>query len=473
MIFSSFPFIFVFFPAVFLGFCLLRRTGNGAAVKLWLAAASFVFYGLGQPDFVPVFLLSLFLNYGLLAALDRVSGKTARRGILSAAVVWNLGLLFYFKYTNFFLENLNVLFGLSLPLLSVALPIGISFFSFQILACTVAVYRGERPLPGLLDYMVFVAFFPQLIVGPVVRHEELLPQIEGGGLLGYDRANICRGVMLFCAGCGKKILLANTLIAHASAFYGGDVSAASPVEAWAGVMSYVFAYYFDFSGYIDMARGLGCLFGVTLPFNFDSPYKARDFADFWRRWNMTISRFFEESVFHSLFHFGDGLGRLVLATLATFALSGLWHGAGWHYIVWGIANGLLVSLANLRALRDSKPLPAWLGVALTFLTGALVRVLFDSASLGQALEVYRRLFAFGELRHVRTTLYSVSVFVWEHKLLSVKLLAAALLCFCAPNTNRISERSVFRTRDAVFSGVLLALSLFFMSEVSTFLYFNF
>lgn len=473
MIFSSYRFIFAFFPPVCLVYHLLRRSGRAGAVKLWLSAASVVFYGLGQPDFVAVFALSLFLNYALLLGLDRAARPWARRGVLALAALWNLGLLVYFKYTNFFLQNINLLFGLSLPLISVALPIGISFFTFQIFACAVAVYRGERACPGLLDYTVFVTFFPQLIVGPVVRHEELLPQVEGDALLRFDRVNVFRGVMLFSAGCAKKILLANTLIGHAAAFYGGDAALATPVEAWAGVLAYVFAYYFDFSGYIDMARGLGCLFGVELPFNFDSPYKARNFADFWRRWNMTISRFFEESVFQNLFHFGDGFPKLIFATLATFALSGLWHGAGWHYIAWGLANGLLVCLANIRALRDSKPLPPWLGVLLTFCAGALVRVLFDSASLSQALAVYRRLFALGELVHIRSTLASALAFASGHRLVCLKLAAAAALCFFAPNTNRISEQTLFRTRDAVISGVLLGASLFFMNEVSTFLYFNF
>lgn len=419
-----------------------------------------------------MFLLTVVLNYVVILGMERVS-TLGKRALMLLAVVWNLGLLVYFKYMNFFLENINRLFRTELPMLQVVLPIGISFFTFQILAFTIAVYRGERERPQFLDYLVFITFFPQLIVGPVVKHEELLPQVESSALMVFRPEQLYRGIMLFSVGCAKKILLANTMINFATEFYGGNVSAASVGETWIGVMSYVFAYYFDFSGYIDMARGLGYLFGIELPINFDSPYRAKDFADFWRRWNMTISRFFQETVFENLFHFGDRIFRLIFATLATFLLSGLWHGAGWHYILWGLVNVVLVSLANIRALKDRKPLPAWLAVFLTFMANAVIRVLFDSANTAQAVEVYRRMFAFSEWIHVRTRLAELVSFGRGHVVLCLTLLLSAVICFCLPNSNRISEKTEFTRRDAVFSGALLALSLFFMSQVSTFLYFNF
>jgi len=468
MIFSSYRFLLIFFPITLLGYHLLRRTGRPTPVKLWLTAASLVFYGVGQPDFLLGFCLSILLNYAILYALDRTKRLWLRRALLLAAILWNVGLLVYFKYANFLLQNLNLLLRTDLPLLSTILPIGISFFTFQILACTVSLYRGDCALPAPLDYAAFVTFFPQLIVGPVVREEELMPQLREGRFLRFSPRDLYRGVMLFSCGCAKKILLADTMIAYAQGFYGGSMAEAGAVEAWAAVFSYVFAYYFDFSGYIDMARGLGYFFGVELPINFDSPYRARDFADFWRRWNMTISRFFNDAVFSNLFRFGDRVPKLIFATLATFVVSGLWHGAGWHYIAWGLVNGALVCLANLRALRGRRPLPAGLAVFLTFFTGALVRVLFDSRGLTQALAVYRRLFSFAGFRPG-----ALLAFVGGHAVLCVTLAVSAALCFCAPNSNRISEKTEFTARDAILSGVLLALSLFCMSRVSAFLYFNF
>ncbi len=474
MIFSSYAFIFGFFPAAVLGYHLLRRTGRVQWVKLWLTAASLVFYGLGQLDFLPWFAASLVLNYLLLWCIRRTGGKWLRRLWLLCAVGWNIGLLFYFKYTNFMLHNLNWLLGTDFPMLQVVLPIGISFFTFQILACTVSFYRGECGFPAFLDYAVFVTFFPQLIVGPVVRHEELFPAIEGERLLGFDAGLwVPRGVMLFSIGCAKKILLADIMINYASSFYGGNVGDFSFVETWIAVLCYVFAYYFDFSGYIDMARGLGCFFGIALPINFDSPYKARDFSDFWRRWNITISRFFNETIFSNLFGFGDGVGKLILATLATFLVSGLWHGAAWHYIIWGLVNGALVCVSNLRALWDKKPLPVPLAVFLTFAAGTLTRVLFDCAGMTQAVQIYKKMLDLRNLLHVRTLLGSLAAFVEGHLVLTLVLLASAVICFCLPNANGVMERERFSRRDAVFSGVLLALSLFNMTQVSTFLYFNF
>ena len=300
-----------------------------------------------------------------------------------------------------------------------------------------------------------------------------MPAIEGDRLLRFDTAWIPKGVMLFSVGCAKKILLADTMIRYASAFYGGNVGEFSFVETWIAVLSYVFAYYFDFSGYIDMARGLGCFFGIELPVNFDSPYKAKDFSDFWRRWNMTISRFFNETIFSNIFGFGDGVWKLILATLATFLVSGLWHGAAWHYIFWGLANGVLVCISNIRSLMDRKPLPGWLAVLITFMGGVLTRVLFDCTGMTQAVQIYATMLDFRNLLHVRTMLNAVLVFVQSNPMLTLVLIVSAVICFCLPNSNRIMERKSFGWREAAASAVLLALSLFNMSQVSTFLYFNF
>jgi len=473
MVFSSYIFIFVFFPVTLLGYHLLRLTRKTVLVKLWLVVASLVFYGVGQPDFLLGFILSMVLNYLILCGLRRFQRPLCRRLLLLAAVLWNIGLLVWFKYTNFILQNLNRVFHSDFPLLSLILPIGISFFTFQILAFTVRFYGGNCDFPNPLDYAMFVTFFPQLIVGPVVKEEELMPQVAGDSLLSFDSTYIYKGVMLFSIGCAKKVLLANPMVDFASGFYGGNVANASFVETWFAVLAYVFAYYFDFSGYIDMARGLGCFFGVELPVNFDSPYKARDFADFWRRWNMTISRFFNETVFANLFHFGDGIWKLIFATLATFAVSGLWHGAAWHYIIWGVVNGVFVCVANIRVLRESKPLPAWLAVFLTFFFGTLIRVLFDSNNMTQALQVYRIMLDPRSLFHIRTFLNSLAAFAGGHLQLVAVMVISALICFCAPNSNRVMEKKTFTFRDAALSAGLLGLSLFHMTQVSTFLYFNF
>lgn len=462
MIFSSYRFLFLFLPAALAGYHGLRLWRGMRLAKVWLVAASLVFYGVGQPSFLLGFCALAAGNYLLAWALSRCT--CYRRLLMAAAAVWNLGALFLFKYLNFFLEGVGLLTGRDFPAIELLLPIGISFFTFQMLAYAADIYRDPDHLDSPLDYAVFITFFPQLIVGPVVKRPELMPQLQGDGLKVFDRQNICRGLMLLSIGCAKKTVLADPLIAFAKDFYGGDVFAASWPAAWCGVLAFTFAYYFDFSGYIDMARGIGHLFGVDLPINFDSPYKARNFADFWRRWNMTISRFFSESVFNKLFHFGDRTGKLILATLATFLVSGLWHGADWHYLAWGLVNGVGVCAANLMTLHR-KSLPTALAVPMTFVASALVRVLFDCSGLTQALGVYKAL--------VTPAAGSLAAFVVANWYVLALLLIGAVICFCCKNSNGVSQKTAFTAKDALVCGALMALSLVHMSQVSGFLYFNF
>ncbi len=469
MIFSSYRFIFVFLPIVLGGYHLLRMWGRIVPMKLWLVAASLVFYGLGQPDFILGFIVLGLGNYVLAACIHRTSSQPLRIVWLLLVILWNLGSLFYFKYFNFFLEGLNLFTGNSFSMRSIILPLGISFFTFQMLAYVVSVYRGTAPLATLLDYSVFITFFPQLIVGPVVKQEEMLPQLTAERLCNFDSINVYRGVMLFSVGCAKKVLLANPLIDFATGFYGGDVALATMAETWFGVLAYTFAYYYDFSGYIDMARGIGHLFGITLPINFDSPYRTRNFADFWRAWNITISRFFSESIFNNLFHFGDGIIRLIFATLATFLVSGLWHGADWHYLVWGLANGILVCIANIMTLYR-KSLPKAPAVALTFFFSVLIRVLFDCTGMTQAVQIYRNMFDLIPLQQFAAELFA---FIAANRYMVLIMLISAVICFCCKNSNEISKRTDFTAKHAVGSAVLLVLSISFMSQVSGFLYFNF
>ncbi len=474
MVFSSYEFIFLFFPCTLIGFCLLRLTGRALLPKLWLTAASLVFYGMGQPEYISVFCLSLVLNYLIVLGLDRCKESRLLRGVLlGAACVWNIGLLVYFKYTNFILENIGRLVSREMPTLELILPIGISFFTFQILAYTIDFARGRCRLATPLDYVLFVSFFPQLIVGPVVMHDELMPQLEGDRLLHFEKADIARGVYLFSMGCAKKTVLANPLITFATDYYSKSVETVAQsgaVYAWAAALAFTFAYYFDFSGYIDMARGLGYIFGVKLPINFDSPYKARNFADFWRRWNMTISRFFNNTVFSNIFHFGDRIPMLIVATTATFLVSGIWHGAGWNFILWGLVNGVFVCIANIMLLYRLR-LPSFIAYPATFIGCVLVRVLFDSPTLETAWAVYRAMFTpTVSLREFVTV--TLPGFVSDNAELCVICVICAAVCFFFPNSNKLSEKEP-TWRHAVLSALLLVASLACMGRVSTFLYFNF
>jgi D-alanyl-lipoteichoic acid acyltransferase DltB (MBOAT superfamily) len=280
------------------------------------------------------------------------------------------------------------------------------------------------------------------------------------------------GIFLFALGCAEKILIADPLITHAQRFYSG-AGGAGFFAAWGGVIAYTFAYYFDLSGYASMALGLGLSFNIRLPINFDAPYKARDFADFWRRWNITVSQFFYNYVYRSIARFGARIPRMVLAIMATFLVSGLWHGVGWHYILWGAANGVLVCLANIATLKRRR-LPKGLAWATTFFLVMLIRVLFDSSSVAQALTVYKSLldlrplfanaggFLAQGLAHLRANLPA-----------ALTALIGAGICFFGPSTRELIDGFEPKWYHAAVAGAIFAWALFSMSGVSSFLYFQF
>lgn len=473
MVFSSYNFIFMFLPVVFAGYWLIAKFLGAKCAKAWFVAASLFFYAQGSVLFLPILVGTLLFNYLIVYLLEKQEQKSLKaKLLLIVSLVANIGMLFYFKYFNFFLQNVNRVFGTDFVLKSIILPLGISFYTFLIIGYVIDVYKGTSKRSSFLDYSVFVTFFPHLIVGPISRHDEFTEQLQDKTIYKLNSRNIILGILLFAIGCAKKVIIADPLITHAQNFY-NVMGTGNFFEAWGGVISYTFAYYFDFSGYCDMAVGLALFFNIKLPFNFDSPYKAVNFADFWRRWNITISQFFNEHIFKNIFHFGNKLSRLIFATIMTFLVSGIWHGAGWNFIFWGLANGILVSIANVLTIKR-KRIPAWLGWCVTFLFTLLVRVLFDSNSVSQAVEVFKR------MADIRLLFSDAGAFVGQlvayvqnNLWVVVLTVVGAAICFFAPNTKQISEKFEPKWQHAVFAGVLITAALFLMGEVSGFLYFQF
>lgn len=473
MIFSSYSFIFLFLPVVISGFYICFRLWGRTAAKVFLIAASLFFYGFGDIRFLPLLVGTMIFNYGIVAGLSKAKARGgAAKALLAAAFSENIGMLVYYKYSNFLIETVNAVAGTNFALRNIILPLGISFFTFQILSYVVDVYRGRSRRSNFCDYAVFVTFFPQLIVGPIIRHDEMVPQITDERFGKPDARNMMLGVLIFAIGCAKKIVVADPLITHAQNFY-NVMGNGNFFEAWGAVFSYTFAYYFDFSGYTDMAIALGLFFNVKLPQGFDSPYKARNFADFWRRWNITVSRFFEDYIFKSIFHFGDRVGKLIYATMVTFLVSGLWHGAGWHYVLWGAVNGVLVCAANIMTLKR-KRFPSWLAYTLTFIGVLLVRVLFDANSVSQAMSVYRTLVDIRPaFTATRVFLQSGLAYLTGNPIIILLILGGMGICFFAPNTREIAEKFEPKGKYAAYAGVLFAVSLLFMGRVSSFLYYQF
>ena len=379
MLFNSFPFLFGFLPLVLTGYWL---TGRNEAVRVWfLVLASLVFYGWWDIGFMPLLLASVLLNW-LAARLHEASG---RRSVIVLAVAGNLAVLAAYKYLAFFAGILRDLAGLDVPAPAWALPLGISFFTFHHIIYWADRARGRAPLYSLRDYTLYIALFPQILAGPLVRHSEIVHQFR----LPPDRPGweerAARGTVLFVIGLSKKLFLADPLARMAEpVFAKANLGALSAAEAWQGALAFTGQIYFDFSGYSDMAIGLALLLGMTLPVNFEAPYRAASLRDFWRRWHMTLSRFLRDYLYIPMGGNRFGLTVQCAALVATMALGGLWHGAGWTFVAWGLAHGVALALGVLWR-RALPPMPWPLGWALTLLFVAATWVLFRAESLDAAL----------------------------------------------------------------------------------------
>lgn len=383
MIFSSIPFLYYFLPlALLLCYLVPSRARNA-----FLLLASLVFYAWGEPKYLPVMAAATALGYGFGLATQRF--RRFRKPLLVLSIASSLGFLLYFKYADFFLENLNGLGG-NVPLLGLALPVGISFYTFQILSYTVDVYRGEvRAQRNPIDLACYVTFFPQLIAGPIVRYKDIAAQLRDRP---QNLDNLRLGTGRFLVGLGKKVLLANLL---------GEVCAAWRVTAdpsvlfsWLYALSYTLHIYFDFSGYSDMAIGLGKLFGFSFPENFNYPYISRSITEFWRRWHMSLGTWFRDYVYIPLGGNRKGKGRQFLNILIVWMLTGFWHGAAWNFLLWGLYFALLLMV-------EKAGLPVR-GRVYTLTAVVLGFVLFDASSLSSALACVKGLFGLGGLPPVST-----------------------------------------------------------------------
>ncbi len=393
MLFNSHPFILVFLPIVFGVYLLARTLGRRTGVILWLVTASMVFYGYWNPGHLWVLLASVVVNYGLAVSLARrAEVGRANRWILVLGVAANLVLLSHFKYTAFVAANLNAAFGLALPLEAVALPLAISFFTFQQIAFLVDTARGETKDLHFGRYCLFVTFFPQLIAGPIVNHKDVMPQFEQQGAFRPDPGTVALGVGLFVFGIAKKVLLADSVAPQSDAVFNAAAAGATIgfSDAWLGALAYTLQLYFDFSGYSDMAIGLALLFGVRLPLNFDSPYKATSIVDFWRRWHMTLSFFLRQYLYVTLGGSRRGPARRHINLMTTMLLGGLWHGAGWTFVVWGALHGAALVVCHLwrqvfpPERRRPSAIGTWSARLLTLLVVICGWVLFRAASLDVA-----------------------------------------------------------------------------------------
>lgn len=489
MLFNSYIFIFLFLPLAVCGYYLLNHFHLYRPANLFLFGVSLWFYGYFNPSYLLIICLSIAVNYLLSCLMARLpSASLPKRLVLFLGLFFNLSLLFYFKYYDFFINTVNAVFRLSFSLKHIALPLGISFFTFQQLSFLIDSYRGEVSGYSFDEYALFVSFFPQLVAGPIVLHSEMLPQLKNPENRRFRPDSFSKGVYVFALGLFKKVIIADALGMVVTYGY-GLLDSLSAMEALITSLCYTFQLYFDFSGYCDMALGIGFMFNITLPQNFDSPYKALSITEFWSRWHMTLTRFLRSYIYFPLGGSRKGTFRKYCNIMIVFFVSGLWHGANWTFVLWGVLHGLLNCL-NRMFEKQWNSLSAVTRWAATFMAVNVLLIVFRSDSVSDALVFIRRLVSLQSLE-VRAGFYSeldamlpVLVF-FEQRLPLLRDLFGMISgfnlwlflfgSFFAVLNFRNSSELVFRptVARALAASFFLFLSVVSFAGVSTFLYFDF
>lgn len=466
MVFSSTIFLCVYLPLVLLGYYICPKKGR----NLFLLIVSLVFYAWGEPKYVFLMIFSILVNYIFGRLMDKHrENKKRLKLMLVLSVVIDIGLLSVFKYTDFIITNVNAIFGANFDLLNIALPIGISFYTFQAMSYTIDVYRDDvRVQKNLIDFGMYITMFPQLIAGPIVRYADVQDQLAERSV---TTADFSEGVMRFVVGLGKKVLLANQMGAVWSDIYalGGDVSA---LMAWTGAIAYTFQIYFDFSGYSDMAIGLGRMFGFKFPENFRYPYQSVSITDFWRRWHITLSTWFKEYLYIPLGGNRCGLARQALNLLIVWSLTGFWHGAGWNFVMWGLYYFVILFIEKLFLLKALDKLPKLFRHVYALLLIVIGWVIFASDDVSVLLPYLGSMFgANGAVGGMDVyTLFTKAVLLIICCVASTELPKRLFLSA----TGAMNEKAAF-TIKSVMTIALLALSMILLigDSYNPFLYFRF
>ena len=494
VLFTTATFAFLYLPVVLAGFFILgHRSPKWAAA--WLLAASLFFYGWWMPEFTLLLLASIGANF--VVGLRIVAAGEARKEAkawLTAGVVFNLGLLGYFKYANFFIDSLSVLLGTHWRLAEIILPIGISFYTFTQIAFLVDAWHGKVHETRPVHYGLFVTYFPHLIAGPVLHHAQMMPQFADRAVYRFSAVNFSAGLFIFCLGLFKKIVLADGVAPYADAVFNPVDAGSAPLmsEAWIGALAYTLQLYFDFSGYSDMAIGLSWMFNIRLPYNFNSPYKASSISDFWRRWHISLSTFLRDYLYVPLGGNRKGPARRYINLALTMILGGLWHGASWSFVIWGALHGAylmvnhafraLAERAGLSAALDRSRLFTVFAWVITFVATVFAWVFFRAVELDGALRMVLAMSGLvGSQPDTALLLWNAGL---QANVALVWILVLGLIALVFPNSNDIGERlrqwlgrnSAWRAllgASALMLAALLVVINTTRDSVSAFIYFNF
>lgn len=488
MLFNSYSYIFVFLPLTLLLYTFLNKNRLVVAGKVLLVGASLFFYGFWNPAYLLLIIISILMNFGFGNVLIKFkeNGMQKRaKVVLIFGIFLNLDILGYYKYTDFFIANINDIFGFDISLLRLVLPLAISFFTFQQIAYLVDSYKGVTKEYDFLNYVLFVTFFPQLIAGPIVHHKEMMPQFADVKTKIFSSKNLSIGIYIFSIGLFKKVMIADSFAGWANLGF-ENAGSLSFFEAWFSSLCYTFQLYFDFSGYTDMAVGSALMFNIKLPLNFNSPYKALNIQDFWRRWHMTLSRWLRDYLYIPMGGNKKGEFRTYINLFLTFLLGGFWHGAGWTFLIWGAMHGLGTAghkFWQSKGFRMNKYL-AWLT---TFLFVNFAWVFFRAANVHEAVNIIKGMFGLNGI-NIPVRIYemfpNVSMLgITAHNWLGLRMGEIILMCvfvvvfgiasFWHKNSMEMNEGFKPTTRTAVFISFCLVCGIFGLSRVTEFIYFQF
>ncbi|WP_419677748.1 MBOAT family O-acyltransferase [Aliarcobacter lanthieri] len=487
MLFNSYEFIFAFLPLVFIIYFYLMHKRLVVGAKAFLVFSSLFFYSWWNILYLPIILSSVLFNYviGNILSTKEFNKSFSKKSVLIFGILVNLSLLGYFKYADFFIDNFNVISGSSINLLHLALPLALSFVTFQQIAFLVDSYKGYTKENDFINYSLFITFFPQLIAGPIVHHKEMMPQFASKYNFVKNYKNIALGLFIFSIGLFKKVVIADTFSIWANAGF-DSATTLNLIEAWATSLSYTFQLYFDFSGYTDMAIGLALLFNIKLPINFNSPYKALSIQDFWRRWHITLSRFLRDYIYIPLGGNRKGSFRTYSNLIATFVIGGLWHGAGWTFVFWGLLHG--VALAIHRVWQSlgyrMNTIIAWF---ITFNFVNIAWVFFRAKSWDDAIKVLSSMFSLNNIVLPEKYFKFISEYnniyfkfgdVYDNILgknnTTVFIIAGFLITLFLKNS--MEFRLIFFRRPYLYTIIMVLVTFYTISNMSKyteFLYFNF
>ncbi len=480
MLFNSMSYMFLFLPLTLLGYYTFLKFRLILASKVWLVLASVAFYSWWDPKYTALLLISMLINFciGSCFSAKVFQDNKNRKILLIVGLLINILILGYFKYANFFIDNVNYILHTHIEIAKVILPLGISFFTFTQIAYLVDAYKKEAQEYDILSYLLFVTFFPHLIAGPILHHKEVMPQFNDLKRKVLKYKNITSGLFLFIIGLFKKVFIADILATYVQQGY--SVSAElSVIEAWLVVLSYTMQIYFDFSGYTDMALGSAKMLNIDLPLNFNSPYRAISVQDFWKRWHMTLSRFLRDYIYIPLGGNRKGEIRTYSNLITTMLIGGLWHGASWLFVIWGGLHGL-AQCVNKLWQKTKIEMPKPLSIFITFMFINLTWIIFRAENLHQAKNVFMSLINFNNFvipktRHLdfvfNNTTYSSIILI---------LTLSFIIVFMCPNSQEIiSKIKINKKTNAIFCAIIFAIIFTLcliklnLNTYSEFIYFNF